>query len=74
MREQRFKCRHCNKEFTKIYIFENEHLVLRTKCRHCGSTDLQPVGKTSEKLQAEFSEKVKKMNQSRTSSQRNRPA
>jgi DNA-directed RNA polymerase subunit RPC12/RpoP len=62
LREQPFRCRRCKKEFTKIYIFENEHLVLQTKCPNCGSTDLQSIDKTSsEKIQVEFAEKVKKM-------------
>jgi DNA-directed RNA polymerase subunit RPC12/RpoP len=66
LREQRFRCLNCKKEFTKIYVFENEHLVLPTKCPHCGSTDLQPLDKaSSQKAQAEFAEKVKKMKQNR---------
>ena len=57
MREQQFRCRHCKKEFTKIYVFENEHLVLQTKCPYCGSTDLQPLDKaSSQKVQVEFAE------------------
>ena len=73
MREQLFRCRSCKKDFTKIYIFENEHLVVQTKCPNCGSTNLQSVDKTSsEKLQVEFAEKVKKMSQSRTTSEKNR--
>jgi DNA-directed RNA polymerase subunit RPC12/RpoP len=73
LREQPFRCRSCKKEFTKIYIFENEHLVLQTKCPNCGSTELQSLDKTSSvKVQAEFAEKVKKMNQSRTGSQKDR--
>lgn len=73
MREQPFRCRRCKKEFTKIYVFENEHLVLQTKCPNCGSTDLQSVDKTSsERLQVEFAEKVKRMNQSRTGSKKDR--
>lgn len=73
MREQQFRCRRCKKEFTKIYIFENEHLVLRTKCPNCGSTDLQSLDKTSsEKIQVEFAEKVKRVNEGRTGSQKDR--
>ena len=73
MREQLFRCRRCKKDFTKIYIFENEHLVLRTKCPNCGSTDLQTLDKkSSEKVQVEFAEKVKTMNENRAGSQKNR--
>jgi DNA-directed RNA polymerase subunit RPC12/RpoP len=72
LREQPFRCRRCKKEFTKIYIFENEHLVLQTKCPNCGSTDLQSIDKTSsEKIQVEFAEKVKKM-KLRTGSEKDR--
>ena len=75
MREQQFRCRHCKKEFTKIYVFENEHLVLQTKCPYCGSTDLQPLDKaSSQKVQVEFAEKVKKMHQNRAGSEKNRRA
>ena len=73
MREQHFRCRRCKKEFTKIYVFENEHLVLQTKCPNCGSTDLQPLDKTApERVQVEFAEKVRKMNQKRAGSEKNR--
>ena len=65
MREQQFRCRSCKKEFTKIYVFENEHLVLQTKCPYCGSTDIQPLDKASQKVQVEFAEKVKKMSEKR---------
>jgi DNA-directed RNA polymerase subunit RPC12/RpoP len=72
LREQRFRCRNCKKEFTKIYVFENEHLVLQTKCPYCGSTDLQSLEKTGEKVQVEFAEKVKRMNQNRAGSEKSR--
>jgi DNA-directed RNA polymerase subunit RPC12/RpoP len=65
LREQQFRCRSCKKEFTKIYVFENEHLVLQTKCPYCGSTDIQPLDKAAQKVQVEFAEKVKKMSERR---------
>jgi len=65
LREQQFRCRSCKKEFTKIYVFENEHLVLQTKCPYCGSTDIQHLDKASQKVQVEFAEKVKKMSEKR---------
>ncbi len=73
LREQKFRCRSCKKEFTKVYIFENEHLVLRTKCPNCSSNDLQALDQTSEKLQVEFAEKVKRINENKGRSPRNRP-
>ncbi len=73
MREQRFRCLRCKKEFTKIYVFENEHLVLQTKCPNCGSTDLQPLDKaSSQKVQVEFAEKVRRMHENRARSEKNR--
>jgi DNA-directed RNA polymerase subunit RPC12/RpoP len=72
LREQRLRCRNCKKEFTKIYVFENEHLVLQTKCPNCSSTDLQPLDKTAEKVQLEFAERVKRMNQTRAGPEKNR--
>jgi DNA-directed RNA polymerase subunit RPC12/RpoP len=65
LREQQFRCSSCKKEFTKIYVFENEHLVLQTKCPYCGSTDIQPLDKAAQKVQVEFAEKVKKMSERR---------
>ena len=75
MREQQFRCRRCKKEFTKIFVFENKHLVVQTKCPMCGSADLAPVDKiSSQKVQVEFAEKVKKMHQNRAGSEKNRRA
>jgi len=72
LREQQFRCRNCKKEFTKIYVFENEHLVLQTKCPYCGSTDIQPLDEASQKVQVEFAEKVKKMSEKRAGPGTNR--
>ena len=72
MREQRFRCLRCKKEFTKIYVFENEHLVLETKCPYCGSTDIQPLDKAAQKVQVEFAEKVRRMHENRARSEKNR--
>jgi DNA-directed RNA polymerase subunit RPC12/RpoP len=72
LREQQFRCSNCKKEFTKIYVFENEHLVLQTKCPYCGSTEIQPLDRASQKVQVEFAEKVKKMSQNRAGSEKNR--
>ena len=71
MREQQFRCRRCKKEFSKIFVFENEHLVVQTKCPNCGSTDLASVdGYSSERVQVEFAEKVRRMGLSRAPSER----
>jgi len=72
LREQQFRCRRCKKEFTKIFVFENEHLVVQTKCPMCGSADLAPVDKiSSQKVQVEFAEKVRRMDLGRKTSEKN---
>ena len=65
-----YHCDACQHAFEEWQSFKDDPL---TKCPNCGSTDLQPLDKTApQRVQVEFAEKVKKMNQTRAGSEKNR--